>query len=122
MLDRKRETPLGWSRIEVVDVEQGERGVRNLCVDLAVSAHLRVVTHTAQQPQGDTRSTTGAPRNFRRADWLNRHLKQLRRTLNNLLDRRRFVEVKAFDHAKAGANRARPRRAERHVMREWGKA
>jgi hypothetical protein len=51
----------------LVDVQQVQRHVGHGLGDVALGAHLGVVTHAAQQAVGDARRTTGTAGDFKRA-------------------------------------------------------
>ena len=62
---------------------QLQRGLRDLPVDAAGAAYLRIVPHAPQEPIGDARSSPRAQRDLRGSVTIDRHMQHLGRAFDN---------------------------------------
>ena len=91
----------------IVDLEQLQRRARDLGVDPAVGADLRIVAHAPQEAVRDARRAARPARQFVRGFGVDRHVENPRRTADDLLDVAVVVEVEPMDDAEPRAQRRR---------------
>jgi hypothetical protein len=113
--DRPNDARIHVVEAERVDVEQRERLVRDVLGDHAVSLHLRVVTHAAEQAVGDPRRAARAPGDLVRAIALNFDFHHVRGAAHDELEIFRRIEVEPLFDAEARAHgrgeHTKPRRS-----------